>query len=41
VQSGGCPLTPLPGDRYTITIGTAQSNGPRGCVQAISFSSFG
>ena len=41
VQWGGCPLTPLPGDRYTLTIGTAQSNGPRGCVQAISFSSFG
>lgn len=40
VQWGGCPLTPLPGDRYTVTIGTAESTGPRGCVQAISFSSF-
>jgi hypothetical protein len=41
VQWGGCPLTPLPGERYTLTIGTAVSNGPRGCVQAISYSSFG
>jgi hypothetical protein len=41
VQWGGCPLTPLPGNRYTVTIGTAVSDGPRGCVQAISYSSFG
>lgn len=40
VQWGGCPLTPLPGNQYTVTIGTAQSNGPRGCIQTISFSSF-
>lgn len=40
VQWGGCPLTPLPGNQYTATIGTAQSNGPRGCIQTISFSSF-
>jgi len=41
VQWGGCPLNPLPGNRYTVTIGTAQSNGPRGCIQAISYSNFG
>ena len=41
VQWGGCGLTPLAGERYTLTIGTAESDGPRGCVQAISFSSFG
>ncbi len=40
VQWARCPLTPLAGDRYTATIGTAQSNGPRGRIQAISYSSF-
>jgi len=40
VQWGGCGLTPLPGDQYTATIGSAESNGPRGCIEAISYSSF-
>ncbi len=40
VQWGGCALTPLPGDLYTATVGTAESYGPRGCVQAISYSAF-
>jgi hypothetical protein len=40
VQWGGCSLTPLAGNQYTATIGTAESNGPRGCVEAISYSSF-
>jgi hypothetical protein len=40
VQWGGCGLIPLPGGQYTATIGSAESNGPRGCIQAISYSSF-
>jgi len=40
VQWGGCGLNPLPGNEYTVTIGSAESNGPRGCIEAISFSSF-
>jgi hypothetical protein len=41
LQWGGCSLIPLPGDQYTAAIGSAESNGPRGCVDAISYSSFG
>jgi hypothetical protein len=40
VQWGGCGVKPLPGDQYTATIGSAESDGPRGCIEAISYSSF-
>ena len=40
VQWGACGLTPLPGQQFTVSIGSAVANGSRGCVEAISFSSF-